>query len=119
MSKLFWVHATIIAALASGLTSTANAAAPGNPATVETDLRRDATVAAVERVMPAVVNVGTESVVEQSRTPIDDLFREFFDPYHREREQDTTYSIGSGVIIDEEGHVLTNHHVSVMRIESP
>ena len=77
----------------------------------ETDIRKDATVAAVERVMPAVVNVGTESIVEQSRTPIDDLFREFFDPYHRGNERDTTLSIGSGVIIDEEGHILTNHHV--------
>lgn len=77
----------------------------------EIDVRQDATVNAVQRVVPCVVNVGTETVV-QSRGSMDDIFREFFDPYYNsEREPDTSYSVGSGVIIDEEGHVLTNHHV--------
>ena len=54
---------------------------PGHAATVSTptaaDVRRDATVAAVERVMPAVVNIATETLVEVN-DPREDLFREFF-----------------------------------------
>ncbi|MEO7677735.1 MAG: trypsin-like peptidase domain-containing protein [Verrucomicrobiota bacterium] len=74
----------------------------------ETDVRRDATVEAVQRVMPCVVNVGTENVVE-SRDSFEDIFRQFFDPYHQ--RQQTQFSLGSGVIIDEEGYILTNLHV--------
>ena len=76
----------------------------------ETDVRRDAVVEAVHRVMPSVVNVATEEVVPV-RDSLDDLFREFFDPYHRRRQPNTQYSLGSGVIIDEDGFVLTNFHV--------
>ena len=87
-----------------------DASAAPAPTAAEAGVRRDATVAAVERVLSSVVNVGTETLV-QSRSRIDELFREFFDPYYRERETDSAYSVGSGVIIDEEGHILTNHHV--------
>src|SRR6185503_14212657 len=41
----------------------------------------------------------------------ENLFREFFDPYYRRRAPNTQHSLGSGVIIDEEGFVLTNFHV--------
>src|SRR5436190_2222464 len=76
----------------------------------EADVRRDAAVEAVQRVMPSVVNVATEEIVAV-RDSLDNLFREFFDPYHRRRQPNTQYSLGSGVIIDEEGYVLTNFHV--------
>src|SRR3954463_15657683 len=76
----------------------------------ERDVRRDATVEAVQRVMPSVVNVATATIV-QTRDPLHNLFREFFDPYYRRRQPNTQYSLGSGVIIDEEGFVLTNFHV--------
>ena len=76
----------------------------------ETDIRRDAVVDAVQRVMPSVVNIATETIVP-TRDPMDNLFREFFDPYYRRRQSNTQYSLGSGVIIDEEGFVLTNFHV--------
>src|SRR5205809_5759012 len=79
-------------------------------ANAEPDVRRDATVEAVQRVMPAVVNVATETVVEV-HDPIEQLFRDFFDPYYRRRAPNTQHSLGSGVIIDEEGYVLTNFHV--------
>jgi serine protease Do len=72
--------------------------------------RRDAVVEVVERVMPCVVNIATEEVVEY-RDPFDSLFREFWGPYYRRRAPDTRYSLGSGVIIDAEGWVLTNMHV--------
>ena len=77
---------------------------------VETDARRDATVAAVERVMPSVVNIGTETIV-QSNDPFEQMLREFWGPYYRRRQPDAHYSLGSGVIIDENGYVLTCLHV--------
>ncbi|HXT40451.1 MAG TPA: trypsin-like peptidase domain-containing protein [Candidatus Angelobacter sp.] len=76
----------------------------------EADLRRDAAVEAVDRVMPCVVNIATETVVEY-RDPFDQMLREFWGPYYRRRQPDTQYSLGSGVIIDEDGYVLTNLHV--------
>jgi S1-C subfamily serine protease len=45
------------------------------------------------------------------RDPLENLFREFFDPYYRHRQPNMQYSLGSGVIIDDEGYVLTNFHV--------
>jgi len=76
----------------------------------ETDVRRDATVEAVERVMPSVVNIGTEEIVEYSDA-FEQMFREFWDPYYRSRPPEARYNLGSGVIIDETGYVLTCLHV--------
>lgn len=74
---------------------------------VVADVRRDATVAAVEKVLPSVVNISTLTV--ERADPYEQMLREFFG-YGR-RAPDTLYSSGSGVIIDEEGWVLTNFHV--------
>jgi serine protease Do len=84
--------------------------APAARSATEPDLRRDATVEAVERVMPCVVNIATEEIVEY-RDPFEDMFREFWGPYYRQRPREARYSLGSGVIIDEDGYVLTNLHV--------
>src|SRR5438105_5747490 len=100
-----------------GFSSLLLSAVPGNlsqcalaaPAR-ELDIRRDAVVEAVQSVMPSVVNVATEELVAV-RDSLDDLFREFFDPYHRRRQPNTQFSLGSGVIVDEDGFVLTNFHV--------
>ncbi len=69
-------------------------------------MRRDAVVQAVDKVMPSVVNIATASVAE-SHDFYDPIFRQFFG-IPRQREQ---ISVGSGVIIDEEGYILTNLHV--------
>lgn len=71
----------------------------------EVDIRRDATVEAVKAVMPCVVNIGTESLVEVN-DPFEDLFRQFYGPRYEVQS-----SLGSGVIIDEDGYILTNRHV--------
>ena len=76
----------------------------------ESDARRDATVEAVKKVLPSVVNIATEEVIP-IRDPMENLFREFFDPYYRHRQPNTQFSLGSGVVIDEEGYIVTNFHV--------
>src|SRR5207247_11105799 len=79
-------------------------------ATAQADVRRDAVVEAVQRVMPSVVNVATEEIVPV-RDSLEDLFREFFDPYYRRRQPNTQFSLGSGVSIDAEGFFLSTFKV--------
>jgi serine protease Do len=63
--------------------------------------RRTPVVAAAEKVSPAVVNVSAESVVRD----VDPFFGLFFGQSRR------TQSLGSGLIIDANGMVVTNAHV--------
>jgi serine peptidase DegS len=64
---------------------------------------------AVQRAAPAVVNIYTARVVTERVTPstLDELLRDVL-PRYRQRIEN---SLGSGVIIDHEGHIVTNHHV--------
>ncbi len=79
------------------------------PATAE-DVRRDAAVIAVEKVLPSVVNIATETVIEYHDW-YDDILRQFYGWSRVPSHQQKSMSLGSGVIIDEEGYVLTNFHV--------
>jgi serine protease DegS len=64
--------------------------------------------AAVDRAAPAVVNVYTDRLVTERLAPsLGELFGEFL-PRYRQRIERT---LGSGVIVDEAGHIVTNHHV--------
>jgi Do/DeqQ family serine protease len=77
-------------------------------------LRRTVTVRVVEEVGPAVVNITTERVVQRSPfRPFagDPFFERFFNDFFEPRLPQTTQSLGSGVVIDAEGRVLTNEHV--------
>lgn len=73
------------------------------------DVRRDATVEAIERVMPSVVNVEGSADIDPNSAE-DRLMAEFFG-WRLQRVQEAVVSRGSGVVIDEEGYVLTNVHV--------
>src|SRR6476620_7383005 len=73
-----------------------------------TEMRRDETVRAVEKVMPSVVNISTKTVPRQ-RGYFFNWWRDNWSPFYQELPPQ--YSAGSGVIIDEEGYVLTNVHV--------
>ncbi len=65
----------------------------------------------LEKVLPAVVNISTQSTVRTRRNPLldDPFFRHFFDLPEAPRQ---AQNLGSGVIVDAQaGYVLTNHHV--------
>ena len=80
-----------------------SASAPAVPAPA-----RVTYAAAVQRAAPAVVNVYTARLVRERAPPsLGELFGEFLPRYRGRIER----SLGSGVIVDEAGHIVTNHHV--------
>ncbi len=80
----------------------------------DTDIRRNATVAAIERVTPSVVNIRTSKLVRRN-TPEEEFYRRFFGwNLAGSGPAEEQVNIGSGVIVeatDEEGYILTNFHV--------
>jgi serine protease Do len=88
----------------------------GAPAVAhDTDSRRTLIVTTVEKVGPAVVNIFTEEAPRQMKNPFgdfmsDSLFEKFFQDFNHQRDSDRR-SLGSGVIIDPKGYILTNGHV--------
>ena len=70
----------------------------------------------VERNGPAVVNVTTEQRAREPANPFrpfagDPFFDRFFQDFFEPREPHAEQSLGSGVLIDAQRHVLTNEHV--------
>lgn len=106
-------RATLGLVLFSGMIGTLCASLPA----IASDpfLRRTATVDVVERVGPSVVNITAERITKvpspfgrraRIDPSVENFFRNFFEPRAR-----TVQSLGSGVIFDRQGHVLTNEHV--------
>jgi serine protease Do len=81
--------------------------------------RRTPVVEAVEKALPSVVNIGTEKLVKvQHADPLQQFRGEMFDQFFRDfyarqmpPEYRLSHSLGSGVIIDPLGYILTNFHV--------
>jgi Do/DeqQ family serine protease len=99
-------------------------ARPTAPAPIATaDALQAAFVSVADRVRPAVVHLGTLQVARARRPPLipgpkadDPFFKDFFDQFFGRsgpgrREEFQTPGLGSGVIVDKRGYVLTNFHV--------
>ena len=105
--------------LAAGLDLTKDTSASNPPLSVMVPQSFSEVAKAVS---PAVVNISTEKVVRgggrtfrhfQSPFGKDDPFHDFFDKFFGDRPEREfkERSLGSGFIIDKEGHIVTNHHV--------
>ncbi len=68
---------------------------------------------AVDRAAPAVVNIYTRTLVRQPINPLlnDPFFRNFFNAEQLPQRERIESSLGSGVILNEQGYVVTNNHV--------
>ena len=103
---------------------------PGVPVKAQTpspmgtaDALQAAFVTVAEQVRPAVVHLGTVQMARPRRPSVvpgpnadDPFFKDFFDQFFGrggpgQREEFRTPGLGSGVIIDKRGYVLTNFHV--------
>jgi len=68
----------------------------------------------VKRTAPAVVNIYARQVVRAQANPLfnDPFFRRFFGDQQQGRSEERVQnSLGSGVIVDPGGVIVTNHHV--------
>ena len=70
------------------------------------------------RIEPAVVNINTQEIITRRssgpnpdmQNPFD-LFGPFFGPDFQMPEQQMRRSLGSGIIVDSKGYIITNNHV--------
>lgn len=68
---------------------------------------------AVEKAAPAIVSIQTTKHVPLENHPLlqDPLFKHFFADQLLDNPNSKQQGLGSGVIIDDSGHILTNNHV--------
>jgi len=71
-------------------------------------LRKNQVVEVVEKVSPTVVNISAEVVVKREVSPFDDLFFDFFSPFPQLYKYE---NLGTGVITNPQGIIITNYHV--------
>ena len=112
----FWIHALFFSR---------SAAAPATPAQAPNaaEALQSAFVSVAEHVRPAVVHISPVQMARRRRPPVapgpfaeDPLLKDFFDQFFGprgpgRREEFHQPGLGSGVIIDKRGYVLTNNHV--------
>jgi serine protease Do len=112
----FLRHSALALAAALQLTGSAAAQSPTSPSSSLPPLtarvptatltanRRDALVEIVEKVKGAVVNIHSERTVSPGA---DDIFKTGNHPFQMQRVN----GMGTGIVIDPRGHIITNYHV--------
>jgi len=112
----FWIHALFFSR--SAVTPATPAPAPN-----AAEALQSAFVSVAEHVRPAVVHISPVQMARRRRPPVapgpfaeDPLLKDFFDQFFGprgpgRREEFHQPGLGSGVIIDKRGFVLTNNHV--------
>ena len=77
----------------------------------ELNKRRTPLVVAAEKVSPAVVNIYTSETGRSPRNPFRDFGNNIFDQFFNDffsQNQNNKKSLGSGVLINKEGYIITN-----------
>ena len=116
---------TVVSGRVSAMKSFTFAGTNATPLTVPDPIPSSNSFAGiVNRVEPAVVNIATTQVLERRQgttkrkrsqpydqdDPMQDFFDKFFDG-QKEAPPQAERSLGSGVIVDKRGYILTNNHV--------
>jgi serine protease DegS len=101
--------AAVSAPAATPLATVATSVAADAAKTADLGIALHSFAGAVHRAAPAVVNIYTARVVTEQVQPnsFDRLFGQF-GPRYQQRVQ---RALGSGVIVDASGHIITNNHV--------
>ena len=121
---IFVILAVLALSLFAGLTFFGDAQEKGQkrePITIrDFGPINQAFIQAVQLAKPAVVNISTATVIREQGEPFSPLFRdpffrrffgeEFFRQFEIPRER-RVQSLGSGVIVDPSGYIITNNHV--------